>query len=76
MLALLCLRYYYKYGRGAEQREAEIEGEITRQLRKSQRREQERSQYLDAAVEEFSLQQVEAANVRLNDRWRIDRQLR
>ena len=67
VLALLCLRYYYKHGRGAETREAEIEGEITRQLRKSQRREQERSQYLDAAVEEFSLQQVEAANVRLND---------
>ena len=66
LLALLCLRYYYKHGRGAATRESEIEGEITRQLRLAERREQERMQHLDAA-EEFSLDQVEAANVRLND---------
>ena len=68
MLALLCLRYYYRHGPGAEMREAEIEGEITRELRLSEMREQARLERLhDEGDSGFALDGLGVTNVRLND---------
>ena len=68
MLALLCLRYYYRHGPGAEMREAEIEGEITRELRLSEMREQARLERLhDEGDSGFALDGLGVTNMRLND---------
>ena len=68
ILALFCLRYYYKYGPGAEKREAEIEGEITRQLRLTEMRERARLERLnDDGDLELALDNVDVAKLRLND---------
>ncbi len=67
ILGLLCLRYYYRHGRGAEKREAEIEGEITRQLRRTEMRERARLERLHDDDLEFALDEVDMAKVRLND---------
>ena len=68
ILVLLGLRYYYRYGRGAEMREAEIEGEITRELRLSEMRERARIEHLDDVGDlELALDNVDLSNVRLND---------
>ena len=68
MLALLCLRYYYRHGPGAEMREAEIEGEITRELRLSEMREQARLERMhDEGDSGFALDGLGVTNVRLND---------
>ena len=67
LLSLLCLRYYFKHGSGAEKQAAEIEGEITRQLRVSEMREQDRQTRLyDEAVEDYELDGM-TDTVRLND---------
>ena len=68
VLALLCLRYYYRFGRGAAMREAEIEGEITRELRLSEMREQARLERMhDEDDSGFALDGLGVTNVRLND---------
>ncbi|MCY4069802.1 MAG: serine/threonine-protein kinase [Chloroflexi bacterium] len=68
VLFLLCLRYYFIHGRGATKLEAEIEGEITRELRLSEMRERERLKRLhDDDHLEFALDNVNMAGVRLND---------
>ena len=68
LLGLQCWRYFYKHGRGAESREAEIEGEITRQLRLSQIREEERRRRLyDEEEEVYDLDGLEGRGVRLTD---------
>ncbi len=68
VLVLLCLRYYFIHGRGAANLEAEIEGEITRELRLSEMRERERLKRLhDDDDLETALDNVNMAGVRLND---------
>ena len=68
LLGLQCWRYFYKHGRGAESREAEIEGEITRQLRLSQIREEERRRRLyDEEEAVYDLDGLEGRGVRLTD---------
>ncbi|MCY4018020.1 MAG: serine/threonine-protein kinase [Chloroflexi bacterium] len=68
VLVLLCLRYYFIHGRGAANLEAEIEGEITRELRLSEVREQERLKRLhDDDDSAFVLDNVNMADLRLND---------
>lgn len=68
IVALLGLRYYYRHGRGALMREAEIEGEITRELRLSEMREPEARQRLhDDDDSAFPLENVNMIDVRLND---------
>jgi hypothetical protein len=67
------VEYYYKHGGGADRREAEIEAEITRQMRLSRLREAERLKgTYDPAdntddYEVFDIDNIEARQVRLNE---------
>lgn len=65
------IEYYYKHGGGADRREAEIENEISRQMRLSQMRERERRKGTyaedEADYEVFDIDHIEARQVRLND---------
>lgn len=66
------IEYHYKHGGGADKREAEIEEEISRQMRLSQMRNIERNKGSyspddDADYEVFDLDHIEARHVRLND---------
>ena len=68
LLLVLFLRYYYKHGRGAEKQLAEIEGEITRQLRLAEMREEQRRRSLyddDGAI--YDLAGDDGRAVRLTD---------
>ena len=57
--------FYYKHGRGAEKREAEIEKEVTRQMRGAEQHSSiyEADEYADGEV--FGLNSIEARQVRL-----------
>ena len=57
--------FYYKHGRGAEKREAEIEKEVTRQMRGAEQHSSiyEADEYADGEV--FGLDSIEARQVRL-----------
>lgn len=62
--------YYFKYGKGAERREADIEREVSRQRRLAQDRgellgDDEDDYYIDARV--CDLSRVEAGHMRLGD---------
>ncbi len=65
------IEFYYKHGAGADKGEAEIEQEITRQMRLSEMRAAQRrtskTDSDDADVEVFELDDIEARQVRLND---------
>jgi len=67
------IEYYYKHGGGADRREAEIEAEITRQMRISQMRNAERRKGTYDPEEEtadyeiFDIDNIEARQVRLNE---------
>lgn len=67
------IEYYYKHGGGADQRENEIQAEITRQMRLTQMREAERRKGMYNPDEEtsdyeiFDIDNLDARQVRLNE---------
>ncbi len=67
------IEYYYSHGSGADRREAEIEAEITRQMRISQEHEAARRKGMydpdeeTADYEIFDIDNIEARQVRLNE---------
>ena len=60
------VEFYYKHGAGAEKREAEIEREITRQMRAARGRKSKRAADEYADVEVFDLDRIDARHLRLN----------
>ena len=59
--------YYYRFGKGAQSRETEVEAEMARQLRMQNLRDEERQGEMDREADIFDMEAFEKRKVRLND---------